>query len=353
MLKNDEHAFKRFSRLLNEKDFPSIVLLHGKERYLVDWAYEQIINKNIDKSAKAIDLNVFEGKTVDVSELLAAIETFPVVSPKKVVVWSDFPYLEGDSSKQSSTQILDLIPKIPKNTVFVIIVNKPDKRNKLYKEIEKYGEVFDFDILNEVDLRAFIVKHFGLYGKKIEMAATEHMIKNCGYFNKESDYGLYNLENDIKKISAYSDTDTVIASDVLFVLSENLESNMFFMFDSIAAGNTERAIRVIYKMLQNGINEFQIIAMLSSQYELMLKIAELRDEGLSPYVMSKTLKEHDFRVKKAYEFARRYTKEQIAEQLTFIYSMDREIKEGHMSAALLFELFISMGPLFAERQGKI
>lgn len=345
MTRNEEHAFKTFSKLLNEKDLPGVLLFYGKERFLIDWAYKKIIKKYIGEDTKAMDLSTFDCEKTNIDDVLDALETFPVSSKKKVIALFGFSALKSESGKalkvEDEQKILKAVSNVPESSVLVIMASEVDKRKKLYKEIEKNGRAFDFDALSESDLRSFIIKHFASCGKKIEIAAIAQLIKNSGYFNKETEYTLYDLNNDIKKISAYSENDAVIASDVLVFVSENLEANIFAMIDALAAGDMDKTFSILNSIFLSGTNEYQVIGWLSSQFELMLKISEMKEEGLNLYNITNILKMHEYRVRKAFDFTGRMNKKSIKEALKLIYEMDRDIKEGRMEARLLLELFFS------------
>lgn len=346
MIKNEEHAFKTFFKMLKDNSYPKVILLYGREQFLIDWAYGELVAKFINPQAKTLDLTIFDEEKIDINSITDAIETFPILSEMRLVVLSDFKGLKTEGNKQLRTddelKFIESLEQIPQSTILIVKASEVDKRRKLYKAFDKYGKIFDFTALSESDLRSFIVKHFGIHGKKIEFAAVEQLIRNSGYLNKESEYTLYNLENDIKKISAYSDGNAVIAGDVMVFLEESLETNIFAMFDYISRSDINRAMLLLNSLLKNGVNEYQIIALLASQFELMLKVKELKEEGNTLSHIASTLKVHEFRVKKANEFILNYEKSTIIKWLTFVYNMDRSIKDGSMSASLLLELFISM-----------
>lgn len=346
MIKNEEHAFKTFSKLIKQKDFPKVILLYGREQLLIDWAYGEIIKKYVNPDTKTMDLSIFDDEKIQIDDLIDSLETFPIASKKKVVVISGGSLLKSEPGKalkvEDEQRLLKLFENISDEAILIITASEADKRKKLYKAIEKNGKEFEFGSLSEKDLNAFIVKHFATYGKKIEVAAIAQLIKNSGYFNKETEYVLYNLENDIRKISAYSDSDTVIASDVLVFVSENLEAGIFSMLDSLTAENMDHAFSILDTIIKNGVNEYQIIAMLASQFELMLKISEMQAEDRGIYAIAGALKVHEYRVKKAAELVNKYDKEAIIEALKFIYEIDRSIKEGIMEGALLLEMFFSV-----------
>ena len=70
MVKNEEHTFKIFTKLLGTQEFLKVALLYGKEQFLVDWAYSEIVKKYVNSAAKDMDLIVFDYEKMDIDELI-------------------------------------------------------------------------------------------------------------------------------------------------------------------------------------------------------------------------------------------------------------------------------------------
>lgn len=83
MVKNEEHTFKIFTKLLGTQEFLKVALLYGKEQFLVDWAYSEIVKKYVNSAAKDMDLIVFDYEKMDIDELIDAVETYPILSEKE------------------------------------------------------------------------------------------------------------------------------------------------------------------------------------------------------------------------------------------------------------------------------
>lgn len=343
--KIQEHAFKRIAADVKDGNIPSLVVLCGKEQYLVEWADDLIAGKLVNKDMRAFDYVSFNEDTVTLDAIIEACETLSMLSPKRVVSVSNFMPLEGKRQKGFSesdeTKLAEYIKNIPESTVLILTCETPDKRKKLYKACEAAGNVYDFTALNEKELTAFIAKRFKAAGKVSRPSVISEIIHSSGYYHKETDYNLYNLENDLKKIIAHSDGDEITGSDVLGVISGNLESYIFALMDSISMGKKGEAYKLLYSILGKGENIYKILSMIISQYELTLDVKELRNQGHTTAEIIKTLGIHEFRVKKSLSIGERYTERALRDVLRHAYETDRNIKTGLIGQNLALEMLIA------------
>ena len=167
------------------------------------------------------------------------------------------------------------------------------------------------------------------------------LIADSGYGNKEIDYNLYNLENDIKKVIAHSDGEEIVSSDVALTISTNLETNVFAMLDAISRNRKDEAYRLLHNLLVSGEGVYRLLALISSQLELILEVKEMREEGLKPPQMQKILGVHEFRIKKAMSVTEKYSREGLKRILSKAYEIDGNIKNGLLEQTLALELFIA------------
>ena len=84
--------------------------------------------------------------------------------------------------------------------LFVIKADYVNKTSSLYKYVKKIGGDYDFSKMDRGTLTDFIKKEFKQNGKQAEQKAINRLIDMSGYFNRESEYGLYDFQNEIKKI---------------------------------------------------------------------------------------------------------------------------------------------------------
>ena len=97
--KIEEHAFKRIDRDVKAADRPSVVILCGKEQYLVNWSINLIVNKFVNKATEMLDFTRLSDENITFAGITEACETLSMFSEKRVVVVSDFAILSGGKVK--------------------------------------------------------------------------------------------------------------------------------------------------------------------------------------------------------------------------------------------------------------
>ena len=340
-----EHAFQKISKDLKADKVGPVAALFGREQYLVHWSCEQIVDKYINPVCKEMDLSILEGELATVDSIKEACETFTMMSEKRVVIVKDFALLEGIKSKgfteSQENQIADYVKNIPDGCLLIITANSADKRKKLFKAINENGQTYDFEALSEKALKSFVEKRFKSAGKSAKPSIINEFVQNSGYFHKEADYTLYNLENDIRKIIAYSEGEQILLSDVLATVSGNLETSIFAMLDAISIGRKDEAYILLNSLLNAGENTYMILSLVASQFETILEVKEMLEEGKNQQQIHSILKIHEFRIKKAMSFAGRYSVDNLRKILTKVYEIDRNIKTGILEQNLALELFIA------------
>ena len=340
-----EHAFKTIDRDIKADAIANVMLLHGEEQYLVHWAINAIADKYINETVRNIDFIKLQPEQCSVDALIETCETLSMFSRARVVVAEDFSPLGSEKSKGISESdeaaLFRYVGNVPAGTILIFTCEKADKRKKLYKEIEKNGKVYELDRLPEGDLKNFIIKRLRLSGKVCKAYVLNELIHLSGYYHKETQYNLYNLENDLKKMIAHSTGEEIIASDVVAAISGDLETEVFAMTDAAGRGRNDEAFRLLFNILGTGESVYKLLALLISQFELMLSVKELGRTESRAAGMAQTLGVHEFRVKKALGFSERYTEQRLKEILMDAYETDIKIKSGLLDPRTAIELLVA------------
>jgi len=339
------NAFKLMNTDVKEGNIPSVVLLCGKEQYLVQWSINMIINKYVNKATESLDITRIDSEKASVNAIIESCETLSMFSEKRVVILPDFTPLWQKNTKGFSEadeeSLCEYIKDMPQGTILILTCNTPDKRRKLYRTIATVGKVYEFDTLQQKDLENFIVKRFKAADKICKTVVIEELITLSGYYHNEADYTLFNLENDLKKIIAHSKGQEIMPADVLSTVSGNMETNVFAMVDAMSRGRKDEAYRLLFNIIAAGENVYKLLSLIVSQFELILQVKELRSEGKNQDNIASILGIHPFRVKKAWSFGESYSVKSIKEILLKAYQVDNNIKTGLLEQNLALEMFIA------------
>lgn len=341
--KKKQHAFRIFSQDLKEGNLPSVIFMYGSEEYLINWAVGEIAKRFISPGTESIDY-VKLSDDCSADDLIEAAGMFSMFSEKRLVWAKDFMPLKTINPKgftvHDREKILDCIKNPNDGVILVFSAASPEEKSELVKEIKKNCKTYFFDGLDYAQLAAFAEKRFKRAGVSITGDTLRYLLDESGYFNKDTEYRIYNLENDIKKIIAYCDGKRVTEEDISATMNGDMDTFVFNFLDAVSNNRKDAAFELLHNIMASGNDIFNIIGVLSRHFELMLEVKEFKEEGLSLAAIISKLRIHEFRVKKAMGFADKFTVEKLRSVLSQIYETDRNIKTGAMEQGLALELLV-------------
>ncbi len=340
--RSPEHPYRTFFKTLNSGVFPSVILLCGEERFLIDWAEKSLREKLVMPAAAQLDETILRADETDADEVTAACETFPMLSERKVVVLKDLDFSSSDAA-----QLAETAGSLPESTLLIITCGRPDKRKALYKRIEKSGLIYDFCPLDETAIAGWVSKRLAAAGKSASQADIVRFAAQAGYFDRDRSYGLYDLENDVKKACLLHDGSTLSFEQLCEASSPEGENSVFALLDAAFSSKKGKA----YRLLNNIVSAetpskqdsavFRFHALLCSQLEIMLEARQRMEAGQSQAVIQQETGIHSYRLQKAVEASSRLSTARLAAALAGAYNAEKDIKGGRINARLAMELFIA------------
>lgn len=341
----EEHAFKKIDKDIKSNSIRSLLVLFGREGFLIHWAVDTLVKKYVNEACREMDFTKLDGTAVTFEEIRNACETVPFLSERRVVLVSDFKLIEGGKTKgfneEEESILSGYLKNVPESCLLIFTSEGADKRKKLYKAAADCGGVYEFGELDEKSLKAYIEKRFKDAGKSARPSVVAELIAASGYYDKETDYNLYNLENDIKKAIAYSEQAEIGIDAVEHTVSGNLDTNVFAMIDFLGRDRKDEAYQMLHNLLVSGEQVYKLLALLCSHFEIILEVKEMKEEGKTFAEMKDILGIHEFRIKKAASFAEKHTLQSLRRILQKTYEIDRNIKTGLLEASLALELFVA------------
>ena len=368
--KDEKHAYEQLTEDMKTGDIPAVVVLCGSEEYLVDFYAKRLIGKYVSEASSVLDLATIERDKADTADIIGHLETVPFLSERKVVFLPEFYDGRGrmpkaiDKSPTEKKELAEQLDRIdPAATLLIITAANPQdykaertfKDSEIYKKASKQGRkgigrVYDFGPLNRRQLSGFIEKRLRASGKRYSPGIVSMLMRDTGYESRDTDYGLYELDNDLRKLIAYcGEAPEIRPEDISAVIGTNPEKNVFRMIDALATGRKDEALRLLHYLLMDGTPEMSILAMITEQLEIMLTACEMKDGGKSLAEIQKILQGGylgrgrriaEYRTKKALESGSRMGTANLRTALSNGYKVEKNIKSGLMPGRLALEYFI-------------
>ena len=344
--KKTEKGYRDFLADLKNGDIAPFVLMCGKEQFLVDWALKALKDKYVNKAVEVMDHQALD-EEADADTLMAGLAIMPLMSERRMISVRDFQPASSTKPKGFSADDIDRLVEFMKGDhdglLAVFTAEEIDGRGKFIKAIKQCGSVYEFDSLSQDELMAFAAKRFHAAGLRIGRSEMSFLIRETGYDNRESEYTLFNFDNDIKKIIASCEGAYVTYDDIRDAVIGDSDTFIFDLLDGISGNDKKKAFEILDNRLSKDQYEAMgLIGAICSQLEIMLEVKEYSDRlGSSSFEISKRTGLNEFRVRKALGYAGRYSEDKLKSMLESIYDVNKNIITGLMEPRMALEMFIA------------
>ncbi len=263
---------KKLNQDISNGNTARFYLFYGEERYLVDFYKEELKKAVVGDNMPEFNLIELSG-SISADDLSDAVDSYPVMAEKKLVIISDFDIFKADdATKEKFTEILNDLPEYCCLLLIYPAEFKPDKRLKLYTLMAKVGEVIEFTRSEREQLSAWIGKRFKALGHTIDNQECEYLIFYCGSLMQA-------LIPEIEKISAYAKSGEITREDIDAVATPNVEAVVFDLTDAIVARKYKKAIEILEKLTLIGEEPIALLALVGRQMRQIYTACLLNNRG--------------------------------------------------------------------------
>ena len=197
-------SFLNFLAKINKKEYSPFYLLSGSESFFIDRICDSLIKNLVNENSKDFDFSQLYGKEITASEIIEIAKRYPMLSKYNVIIIKEAQFI---NNKELDILALYVNKPILQSIIIFCYNGKSfDKRKKLYKEVAKYGEIFDAKPLFDNQLNPWVKSQ--IINKKLKMTpdAVELLISNIG-----SD--LNRIDSELEKLSLIFSEDNLISKD--------------------------------------------------------------------------------------------------------------------------------------------
>jgi len=284
-------------------EFSKVYLMYGDEQYLATFYRDQIKDALVSADD---DLNcrVYDSDSFDLNTLINDSITMPFFAEHRVVVVNGSGYFDG-----SNPEFIENIGQIPDTNVVIFCEQKVNKAKKAYLAASKCPDVtcLEFKGLEKSDLITWLGTILGEGGLKVKISAPEKLLDSCG---PEAD--MYMLENEAKKVHDYCISKGVVGpEDVELLCSNVIEDKIFDMCRAISQKDSATAIRQYEDLLKLKKNVITIIIRIEAQYNQLLDIKILLEEGKKESEIADKKRISKWVVSRLVSLAKQYTRKEL------------------------------------------
>ncbi|MCI9534064.1 MAG: DNA polymerase III subunit delta [Lachnospiraceae bacterium] len=313
---------------IKEHTFKPVYLLFGEEVFLRNTykkrLREAVVGEDVMNFAR------FEGKGLDVDELIRLADTMPFFAERRLILIEDSGFF-----KSASEALVKYLPEMPDTTCLVFAESEVDKRNKLYKKVKSLGYAAEMARQDAAQLGRWAGGILAKEGRKITNRTMELFLSMVGD-------DMENIRMELEKLISYTmGRDVITDEDVKAVCTIRVNSRIFEMVAAIAGRQTRRAMELYEDLLTLKEPPMRILFLIARQFNQILQVKELMEKGMDRGTIASKLKLQPFVAGKTMPQARQFSREQIFSYVNSCIEAEEAVKTGRLSDRLAVELLIT------------
>ena len=309
-------------------NFKQAYLLYGEEAYLKQ-QYKHKLVQALNPEDDTMNFNHYEGRNIDVKELIDLCETMPFFADRRVVLLEDTGFF-----KNKCDELADYMKELPDYLCLIFVENEVDKRNRMYKAVKAAGRIGEFVQQDEKTLMRWAAGLLKKEGKMITQRDMELLLTMTGV-----DMG--NLRMELEKIISYTgDRDVVTGEDIQQVCTTQTQNKIFDMVRAVTEKNQKRALDLYYDLLMLKEPAMRILYLVTRHFQILMQLRDMTGKGFDNKQMAAKAGVPEFAVRKYLGQAKSFSLAQLEEIVRASVQTDENIKTGQMADQLAVELLI-------------
>lgn len=319
---------KRINEDIQSGNFKQMYLLYGEERYLVR-QYRDKLKKALCSEDDTLNTHFYEGKDINVGEIIDLAETMPFLAEHRVIFISNSGLFKSGGEKMA-----EYLASPSETTIFVFAESEVDKRSKLFKAVSGNGYAAEMAIQDENTLKRWIASILAREGKKITENTVQLLITKAGT-------DMNNLQMELEKLICYCmDREVVTAEDVEAVCVTRINNHIFDMVDAIANKQPNRALELYYDLLALKEPPMRILFLIARQCNQLLQVKECRQKGQDNRTIAGKIGVPPFAVTKLLNQASRFKTSTLRNAVAQCVEAEEAVKSGRMNDKMSVEILI-------------
>lgn len=319
---------KNLNEDIRTGSFRSVYLLYGEEAYLKN-QYKNRLKQAVLPDGDTMNFSYWEGKGTDVRQVIDQAETMPFFADHRLIMIEDSGFF-----KNATPELAEYLPGMPPETIMVFVESEVDKRGKLFKAVKNKGRVVELGRQDARTLTSWVLGMLRREKLNITRDAMERFLEMAGD-------DMENIEHELEKLISYvHGKDAIEKSDVEAICTVTTENKIFDMVRAVAERRQRQALDLYYDLLALKEPPMRILFLIARQFNQMLQLRDLRDQGFDNKTIASKAGQAPFIVTKLLGQASHYDKEKLQQAVTGCVEAEASVKTGRLGDRLAVELLI-------------
>lgn len=304
------------------------------------WRSKQKVNAIRHKFQEKIDpsghnIEILDGETLKADDFFQAVSVMGFLADKKLIIVNNL--LSNKNIKDWQDQLIKFLNSqkdSPEENYIIFWENdKPDSRTKLYKKLNSLKFSENFELLSPLELKAWLKKQFSLHNKNISSDALDLLISYVGN-------NLWQMKQEINKLLNYSQKD-IDTDSIKEIVSSKIDDNIFNLVDALGHKDKALALKLMEEKLDNEESVQYILAMITRQYRLLIKVKSMGDKASSSMAVMQAIKVPKIVADKILTQSKMYSTAELKKIYSYLLYLDEKFKSTSGQEKILFSKMIS------------
>jgi len=240
---------EQLEKQLKQEELNCIYLLYGEETFLLETILKKI-KTNFGELKSGI--NHIKIDDTNILNMISDIETPSFGYEKKLIIAKNTGIFKKETKKKSSanqemanklSEYINENINIIKETVVIVFIEQEVDKNELYKTIDKYGIICNFEELKPNQIIARLKAICKAYKVNVDENVLKYLIESCGT-------NMQDLINEVRKQIEYAGENGEITNKSIDLLSiKKLDSVIFDLTDNLGKKNLRQALEVLNNLI--------------------------------------------------------------------------------------------------------
>lgn len=276
-----------------------------------------------------MNFHYYEGKGVDVPQLIDLAETLPFLAERRVILVEN-----SGLFKHGGENLAEYLKTPCETTFFVFVETEIDKRSKLYKAVASLGSCVEFGVQDEETLKRWVLSLIKKEGKQITAQGLSYLLAKTGT-------DMENIRMELEKLFCYCiDKDAIHPEDIDAVCVTRISSHIFDMVNAIADKKQKTALDLYYDLLALKEPPMRILFLIARQCNMLLQVKELKKKGYDNKVIGEKIGVPGFVAGKYVAQAAKFKTAELRRAVERCVEAEENVKKGRMNDIMSVEILI-------------
>ena len=366
---------KTINEHIKQNSFVHVYLLYGDEQQVVKIYRNKLLKAwlgtdSITELKQDMNFSMFTGTPLDTSAVINLASSYPFFGDKRVILIENSKAFSYDN-----TALAECIGNLPETTYIIfteesisgkknrsstnketeeksgkeisnqsdgILANNEEGNTKEEKKSGKKGllsTVKEVGYATEIKkqpqgfIENWVVRELSNSGKRISRTALETLLERA-------DMDMMQIRNEMDKLIAYKGEDTDIkVDDVLALVSENPQDQVFKMVDAMSEKKVNLAMQFYTDLLELKVSPQKILSLIERQMRILYQVKDLRSKGFAVNAIAESIKGIKY-TNKFVNQASKFSMKEIMDCMSDCVDLNLKSRTGALTDRMAVELVI-------------